>query len=56
MGWKFEPYVVKFDKFQQIFRPIIRAQLLKASSPILNFKSHKKPEPKGYNLSPKATT
>jgi hypothetical protein len=60
MGLKIEPfgifllaYVVKFYNFLQIFRPVIRAQLLKASSPILNFNSPKKPEPEGFNLSPK---
>jgi hypothetical protein len=37
------------------FRPVIRAQLLKALSPILNFKSPKKPKPKpkSFNPSPK---
>jgi hypothetical protein len=32
---------------KQIFRPVINAQLIKASSPILNFESPIKPEHEG---------
>jgi hypothetical protein len=46
-------YIVKCYNVLQIFRPVIRARLLKASSPILNFKSLKKPEPEGFKPSPK---
>jgi hypothetical protein len=54
-GLKFFLYafVVNFLYFLQIFRPVLRAQFLKALSPILNFKSPKKPEPEGFNPSPK---
>jgi hypothetical protein len=60
MGWKIESirpkghnnffvYLCKKinNKFNKFIRPIIRAHLLKASNPILNFKSPKKPEPEG---------
>jgi hypothetical protein len=53
MGRKIEPirpgklvlvdYCSKILEILQIFRPVIRARLSKASSPILNFESPKKP-------------
>jgi hypothetical protein len=38
--------------FYKIFRPVIRAQCLKASSPISNFKSPKKPKPESVKPEP----
>jgi hypothetical protein len=58
-NWALLSYEIKFDKFEQIFKPIIRAWLLKASSNILNFKSPKKTElegTKGRKIQALATT
>jgi hypothetical protein len=47
MGRKIKPIRPEDLCSKQIFRPVISAQLIKATSPILNFESPIKPEQEG---------